>query len=186
MPLRSWDEHLTRAKRTDLQQHMLPLERPFQMHVRGLIRRNPVLVYYVLTFVLSWGAVLVAVGPRGFPVNPAQLGKRLPVLIVAMLLGPGVASVLLTGIVGGRAGYRKLLSRMFNWRAGIEWYAAAVLVAPILLGGVPLALSILNPEFIPRIFNDLDKRSLLQLGFAAGLSVGIFEELGWTGFAIPS
>ena len=23
------------------------------------------------------------------------------------------------------------------------------------------------------------------MGFAAGLSVGIFEELGWTGFAIP-
>jgi membrane protease YdiL (CAAX protease family) len=155
------------------------------MQVRGLIRRNPVLVYYLLTFALSWGAILVAVGSRGFPVNPAQLGARLPILIVAMLLGPGVASVLLTGIVGGRPGYRILLSRMLHWRVGIECYAAAVLVAPILLGGVPLALSILNPEFIPRIFSDLDKRSLLQLGLAAGLSVGVFEELGWTGFVIP-
>ena len=67
----------------------------------------------------------------------------------------------------------------------IEWYAVAVLVAPLLLMTVPLAFSIENPEFIPRIFTALDQRSLLRLGCAAGMSVGIFEELGWTGFAIP-
>jgi len=155
------------------------------MHVPGFIRRNPVLVYYVLTFALSWGAILVAVGPHGFPVNPARLGKMLPVLILSMLLGPGVASVLLTGVVGGRAEYRNLLSRMLRWRVGIEWYATAILVPPLLLMAVPLALSIWDPEFVPRVFNDVDKRSLLQLGLAAGLSVGVFEELGWTGFAIP-
>ena len=155
------------------------------MHVPGFIQRHPVLAYYVLTFALSWGAMLVEVGPRGFPVNPAQLGKMLPVLIVAMLLGPGVASILLTGVVGGKAGYRNLLSRLLKWRVGIEWYAAAVLVAPLLLMAVPLALTVWNPEFIPRVFTEVDKRSLLRLGFAAGVSVGVFEELGWTGFAIP-
>lgn len=155
---------------------MLPLKGCY-MHIRGFIRRDPVLVYYVLTFVLSWGAILEAVGPRGFPINPAQLGRILPVLIFAMLLGPGVASLLLTGAVGGSAGYRSLLSRLLKWRAGIKWYAVAVLLAPLLLMAVPLALSIGNPEFIPRIFTDPDKRSLIQLGCAAGVSVGIFEEL---------
>jgi len=155
------------------------------MWIPGSIRRNPVLVYYVLTFVLSWGAILVAVGPRGFPVNPTQLPKMLPILILAMLLGPGVASVVLSGVVDGTAGYRNLLSRFLKWRVGIQWYAVAVLAAPFLLMAAPLALSIWNPEFIPRIFSDPHKRPLLQLGLAAGASVGLLEELGWTGFAIP-
>ncbi len=155
------------------------------MRIPGSIRRNPVLSYYVLTFVLSWGAIMVEVGLRGFPVNPAQLAAMLPVLIVAMLLGPGVASLLLVGVVGGKAGYHGLLSRLLKWRVGIEWYAIAFLFAPLLLMAVPLALSIENPEFIPRIFSDPDKRSLLRLALTAGVSVGIFEELGWTGFAIP-
>jgi len=46
---------------------------------------------------------------------------------------------------------------------------------------VPLALSLRFPELIPRIFTDSNKGPILQMGFAAGLSVGIFEELGWTG-----
>lgn len=155
------------------------------MRISGFIRRHPVLVYYLLTFALSWGAMLVVIGPRGFPVNPARIGKMLPVLIVAMLVGPGIASIVLTGVVGGRTGYRDLLSRLLKWRVGIEWYAVAVLAAPLLLMAVPLVLSIRSPEFIPRIFSDVDKRSLLLLGLAAGVSVGVFEELGWTGFAIP-
>jgi membrane protease YdiL (CAAX protease family) len=50
---------------------------------------------------------------------------------------------------------------------------------------IPLVLSLLFPEFLPGIFTTDDKASLLLLGIAAGLVAGIFEELGWTGFAIP-
>jgi membrane protease YdiL (CAAX protease family) len=74
---------------------------------------------------------------------------------------------------------------LFRWRVGIGWYAAALLIAPLLLMAVPLTLSLRFPEFIPRVFTDSDKRSVLQMGFATGLSVGVFEELGWTGFVIP-
>jgi uncharacterized protein len=51
--------------------------------------------------------------------------------------------------------------------------------------GVMLALSLISPEFLSRIFIASDKASVLLLGIAAGLTAGIFEELGWTGFAIP-
>jgi membrane protease YdiL (CAAX protease family) len=155
------------------------------MDISGIIKRHPILTYYILTFAISWGAILAAVGPGGFPAKPAQITKTLPLLIAAMLGGPGIASVLLTGIVGGSAGYRHLVSRLLTWRVGIKWYAAAAFFAPLLLMAVPLALSLRNPEFIPRIFTEGNKVSLLQMGFAAGLSVGVFEELGWTGFVIP-
>ena len=155
------------------------------MNSPGVIKQHPVLTYYVLTFAISWGALLVAVSSGGLPRSPEQLAKMIPVMIVAMLGGPVVASILLTAVVGGRAGYRDLLSRLIRCRVGIRWYAAALLTAPLLLMAVPLALSLRFPELIPRIFTDSNKGPILQMGFAAGLSVGIFEELGWTGFAIP-
>jgi membrane protease YdiL (CAAX protease family) len=155
------------------------------MNGRCLIKQRPVLTYYILTFTISWGALLVAVGFGGLPRNPEQLTKMIPVLIVAMLGGPSVASASLTAVAGGKAGYRDLVSRLFKYRLAISWYAAALLSAPLLLMVVPLALSLRFPEFIPRIFTDTNKGSVLQMGFAAGLSVGIFEELGWTGFVIP-
>jgi hypothetical protein len=42
-----------------------------------------------------------------------------------------------------------------------------------------------SPVFLPGIFASDDKASLLLTGFAGGLLVGIFEEIGWTGFAVP-
>jgi membrane protease YdiL (CAAX protease family) len=49
-----------------------------------------------------------------------------------------------------------------------------------------LALSLISPEFLPRIFITSDKASVLLMGIAVGLVAGIFEELGWTGFAVPT
>src|SRR5215469_3260268 len=57
------------------------------MNSPGFIKQHPVLTYYVLTFAISWGALLVAVGSGGWPRSPKQLAKMIPVMIVAML-GP--------------------------------------------------------------------------------------------------
>ena len=47
-------------------------------------------------------------------------------------------------------------------------------------------MSLTSPAFLPGIFTSDDKASLLLVGLAVGLSAGVFEELGWTGFAIPT
>ena len=96
-----------------------------------------------------------------------------------------MAGILLTSLLYGRAGLREFRSRLLKWRVGARWYAVALLTAPLLLTGVMLALSLISPEFLPRIFIASDKTSVVLMGIAAGLTVGIFEELGWTGFAIP-
>ena len=149
------------------------------------VKRHPVVTYYALTFSISWGALLIALAFVGLPRTPEQLTKMIPALIVAMLGGPSAASILLTGVVDGKQGYRDLLYRLFRWRVEIKWYAAALLISPVLLMVFPFALSLRFPEFTPRIFTDPHKGSVLQMGLAAGLSVGIFEELGWTGYVIP-
>jgi membrane protease YdiL (CAAX protease family) len=48
-----------------------------------------------------------------------------------------------------------------------------------------LALSLFSPEFIPLLFTTNDRMTLLLTSVGAGLVVGSFEEIGWTGFAVP-
>lgn len=149
--------------------------------IKSFIGKRPLILYFILTFVISWGAILIIVGPGGIPVTIEQI----QVVGAAILLGPSVAGILLTGLIDGKAGFRELLSRLRKWRVDIRWYAVALLTAPLVATMVLLALSLRSPEFRPAIFTSGDKSGLLLGGIIGGLVVGIFEELGWTGFAVP-
>jgi membrane protease YdiL (CAAX protease family) len=92
----------------------------------------------------------------------------------------------MTGLLRGRAGLRDLFARMTRWRVGVRWYAVALLTAPLLVTAVLLALSISSPEYLPTILTTTDKASLLLQGIVGTFVGGIFEELGWTGFATPT
>jgi membrane protease YdiL (CAAX protease family) len=149
--------------------------------MKDFIRRHAVLIYFALTFTISWGAVLVVVGPDGIPISADQA----VVLGMAVLLGPSATGILLTGLASGRVGLRELISRLLRRRVGARWYAVALLTAPFSTAAVLLALSLFSSDFVPSIFTSDDKVTSLLMGIAAGLMVGFFEELGWTGFAIP-
>ena len=47
-------------------------------------------------------------------------------------------------------------------------------------------VSFASPGVVPGVFTSGQKASLLLVSLAVGVSAGIFEELGWTGFAIPT
>jgi uncharacterized protein len=155
--------------------------------IKAFIKGHPLLSYFALAFAISWGAILLAVGlgPGGFSATPQQFKMAMPYAVPTMLLGPSVAGILMTGLLYGRAGFRELGSRLRRWRVGARWWAAALLIAPLVFAVVFLGLSLISPEFLPRIFITDDKVSLVLMGIAIGLPVGILEELGWTGFAIP-
>jgi uncharacterized protein len=142
--------------------------------------------YFALAFAISWGGILVVVGPGGIPGSTEQTETLLPFVVLAMLVGPSAAGTLLTGLVHGRAGLRELLSRLLAWRVSASWYAVALLTAPLLVTAVLLALSLTSPVFLPGIFTSDEKATLLLVGIAYGLAAGFFEELGWTGFAVPT
>jgi membrane protease YdiL (CAAX protease family) len=154
--------------------------------IKAFIRGHPLLTYFALAFAISWGGVLIVVGPGGIPGTSEQTKMLFPFVYLAMLAGPSVAGILLTGLVYGRAGLRELLSRLLRWRVGARWYAVALLSAPLLMTAVLLALSLTSPMFLPGIFTTSDKATLLLSGIAVGLVAGFFEELGWTGFAVPT
>jgi uncharacterized protein len=155
--------------------------------IKAFIKSRPLLTYFVLTFAISWGAILSAVGfgPGGFSATSQQFKMAIPYVVPAMLLGPSVAGIVLTGLLNGRAGFRELRSRLLTWRVGARWYAVALLTAPLSTTAALLALSLTSPEFLPGIFTSDEKVTVVLMGITVGLMVGIFEELGWTGFAIP-
>jgi membrane protease YdiL (CAAX protease family) len=154
--------------------------------IKAFIQRQPVLTYFALTFVISWGGILLVIGgPSRILRVSEQFDTLLPTVILAILAGPSIAGILLMAFVYGKAGLRDLRSRLLKWRVGICWYAVALLLAPLLMLTIYLVLSLLSPKLLPGIFASDDRVSHVLMGLVTGLMAGFFEELGWTGFAIP-
>ena len=94
--------------------------------IKAFIKRHPLLSYFALAFAISWGGILIAVGlgPGGFSVTPQQFQTAVPYAVPAMILGPGVAGIFLTGFLYGRAGLREFWSRLLKcgWAlVGTQW-----------------------------------------------------------------
>jgi membrane protease YdiL (CAAX protease family) len=154
------------------------------LKISGFIKQHPLLTFLLLTFAISWGGILWVLSRGEFAVDGEQSETLFIMMYLAMLAGPTITGIVLTSVVYGRAGLRDLASRLLRWRIGARWYMAALLVAPLAMTMVLLALSRISPVFLPRLFISVDKGFLLQFGFTVGILVGIFEELGWTGFAV--
>ena len=154
--------------------------------ILDFIRKFPVISYFVLTFAVSWGGIiLVMVSMGGIPTTKEALNAQLPVAILLMIVGPCFSGLLMTGLVDGKPGFRELFSRLRKWRVGLRWYVIALLTAPLVLLAVLLALLLVSPVYAPGIFEVEKPISRLLFVMSAALVTGILEEIGWVGFAVP-
>jgi membrane protease YdiL (CAAX protease family) len=153
------------------------------MLIKAAIKQHAVLIYFALVFVLSGGGILLIVGPDGIPLKAEEFASFGPLMYAAILVGPCVAGILMTGIVDGRPGVRHLFARLRRWRVGWTWYAVALLPA-LLMAVTALLLSLVSPDFRPAILDSNGKSGILRGALGPALLVGCFEEIGWTGFAV--
>jgi uncharacterized protein len=135
-----------------------------------------VLVAFAFTWIFWWLAVLEARGMiSSLPVPALFLGA----------FGPMVAAVAITAQEGGRVGLRSLLSRVVRWRVAPIWYGVALL-GPIALQLLALVLHVIlggQPPDLLAMIGMLP--TVLVTSVYMLVQVGIGEEIGWRGYALP-
>lgn len=153
--------------------------------IRKVVTGHAATVYFMLTFAISWSGVLLVTAGGGMSGTSPTSDPRFVYALVAMLAGPAISGILLTAIVNGTDGLRDLFARATKWRVARRWYVIALLMAPALWSATLFALSIVSPRFLPALVTSPNKITLVATGFTVATAAAIFEEIGWTGFAIP-
>jgi membrane protease YdiL (CAAX protease family) len=161
--------------------------------LKRLIIRHPLIAFFVIAFAGSWIAALpLVLAQNGLGLLPYTIPEigLVPLAewfaIPASILGPTLASLVVTAITGGKAGMRQLLQRYVLWRVGIRWYFLVIVGVPLIqlvcstvaLGTAPLTAFILQWP----LFFTMYLPNILIITFA----VQIWEEGGWSGFAVPN
>lgn len=142
--------------------------------LHAFVTRHPVATLVIAAHVGLWGSMtpvlFLGVPPRAMSAVGAIVGLAIPALLLA-------------AAVDGKPGVRDLLTRTLRWQVARSWYLFAVLALPCgalvlapLFGGAA-AVAALGEEwrlifvvFLPQVVINL-------------VTVQIFEELAWTGFA---
>lgn len=159
---------------------------PSDRGLRSFVRARPVFAFFSLTFLISWGGVLlfVAASFGRLPVPVEEFDAFIPFALLITVAGPALAGPVLTALVDGRPGLRELRARLFR-RLSARWWALGLFGAPLAVLAVLLPLSLISSDFLPAIATTDAKIGLLLGGVAAGVAAGVLEEVGWTGFAVP-
>jgi membrane protease YdiL (CAAX protease family) len=141
--------------------------------------------FFALTFALSW-LIWIPLALSHFGIGPLHIPEETSTVVRLLgVLMPATAALLLSVRTGGRPAVRQLLSRLTIWRVGWRWWAAAVLVQPLLL---------FLAAWIYRGFGGNSRIAPEQPVAGAALVVnGLFlliatlgEEIGWRGVALPA
>lgn len=142
------------------------------------LRKHVAVVFFVLTFLISWGAWLWVAGSHQAPSGWAAL--------VALLgaFGPSIAGVVCTGLQDGEHGLRMLIKRLLAWRVSGVVYVAALL-GPLLLALLPLWLNTVLGAPVPHWQGLGRLPELLPTALKMLVVGGLTEEIGWRGFALP-
>jgi len=148
--------------------------------MKSFIKQHPLLSYFILAYGLSW----IIWVPVGWVVSRVdEPPEWIFLLVILGIYGASGAGFIMTGLVDGKPGVRKLLARVRIWRVGFQWYLLAFLAVPLLiLTGMALYTVLGNPTgpFVP------NRLPVLLLGAIPAILFGpLGEEFGWRGFALP-
>ena len=127
-------------------------------------------LFFVLAFAISWLVwPLTLLNPNSSPLIP---------------FGPAVAAAITAFLAGGKAELLQLLRQLARWRVAGRWYLAA-LGLPCLLVTVATGLTVSGGAPAPELGPNPGWFMLLGSFAFTLVTVGLFEELGWRGYALP-
>lgn len=156
-----------------------------QVETRGWIQRHPLVAYFLIAFAGAWALVIPLAMSTGFNMFPMPDPLLMLLFVISAYPGPFLAALVVTRAVEGKEGVRRLWKRVFQFRAGFQWYLVALFIMmaiwlaayAIPYRGAPVRDLLANPMLLVTVF-------LPSVGF--GLFVpSLSEEIGWRGFALP-
>jgi membrane protease YdiL (CAAX protease family) len=148
-------------------------------HLVQLMRRYPLVFYFLIAFGFSWAYELTVYRALHNPVY--SLWQAL--VDLGWCLGPTLAAFLMTAVMQGRVGIQQLLGRYVLWRVGLPWYLLALLGVPALLVLAVLPLPGALSAFRLPALSFWPTYLMWYLVYLIGGPLG--EEGGWRGFALP-
>lgn len=134
----------------------------------SIIKRYPQGVFWGIAYLVSGGGYALA------QMYPSDFW---PFVIWVITLG----GALVAGVVNGRAGLKTYFSRIVRVRAGIQWYAIALLT-PFVLAFSAYGLNILTGAKVSAPLPELGKAAVL---FVLFFLTNAAEEPGFRGFSLP-
>jgi membrane protease YdiL (CAAX protease family) len=143
----------------------------------ALIRRHPLVVYFVIAYAFTWTFDLVFLVWLNIPdIGPNRSALR--------DLGPSIAALIVTAAVAGRTGLGQFFRRFLIWRVNVVWYLFAILGVPaIYIAGILLVPGAAASFRAPSLGNVAMYPVILLV--IVVFSGPLFEEPGWRGFALP-
>ena len=163
--------------------------------LRRLIKRHPLVAFFVLAFAGAWIPFLpLLLARNGFGLLPLTLPgwtvndliPGLPLFTtIAAFTGPTLAAFIVTAATSGAAGLRQLLRRIGQWRVGAGWYLLALLGYPLLYVGIGIIT--LGRTSLPTLLAQWSLLFTIYLPYTVwDLISTMGEEMGWVGYALPN
>jgi len=160
--------------------------------LKRLISHHPLMAFFAIAFAGSWIAWLpLILAQNGLGLLPYTIPNLLYppsywFAALSSITGPTLASFTVTAIISGKAGVRQLLRRYALWRVGFRWYLLLFVGVPLIqlacaslfLGTAPLTAFI---QQWPLYFTVYLPNILI-----ISVAIQIWEEGGWSGFAVPN
>jgi uncharacterized protein len=132
--------------------------------------RHDLLLFFALAYLLSWALwPLVILNPTSSPLVP---------------FGPLIAAVVVSLLAGGPRELWALLRQLTRWRVHPIWYVIALL-GPCVVAVVAGALAVATGASMQRSGAYADLGAVGFTFLSTVIFVGLFEEVGWRGFALP-
>lgn len=153
-----------------------------------MVSRYPLSTFFAFAYGITWLAwtpYILSVDGLGvlhFRYPDFIIGNQLTGILPAAYLGPLTAAFTVTAITEGREGLRRWRRRLFQFRAGVGWYAFALLAVPIAIVAGTLALD--GAEEAVRFPSLMVLAAYLPMLVLQLLTTGLAEEPGWRDFAL--
>jgi len=151
------------------------------------LKRSPFLLFFLLSLVISW-AIWVPQAAVTLGIAESAIPPESPLMLLSVW-GPGLAAIIVTLVMAGKAGLHKLFHPIRYWSVGIQWYLF-VLFYPAAIWLVGRAIDTLlgqSYELTIPILTHFgpEQAMMVPVALLSAFPNTLGEELGWRGFALP-